>query len=268
MISDKRNGRNDLKNGYSRDEKGENMRHIIALSMLAISGSAFAHLEQEIFPKKPRFSCFSAEVVVPGEGVLESIHHKGTQWVAGPKGSSYQIMLRNKCGRRVMAVVSVDGVNVVSGDSASIEQTGYVLGPYDSYAISGWRKSMSEIAEFNFTSKDDSYAGKTGRPENVGVIGVAAFYENVPVMLNAPAPMAAEMSASKRTADLGTGHGPRRKDVVEETSFIKEQNPFFQWSIRYASKEKLMSMGIMPRPKNNNAPVPFPKDRRFVPDPN
>ena len=33
-------------------------------------------------------------------------------------------------GERALAVMSVDGVNVITGDTASPAQSGYVLGPY------------------------------------------------------------------------------------------------------------------------------------------
>jgi len=52
-----------------------------------------------------------------------------------------------------------------------------VLSPWESAEIAGWRKSDDEIAQFNFTALPDSYAARTGRPDNVGVIGVAVFTE-------------------------------------------------------------------------------------------
>ena len=76
-----------------------------------------------------------------------------------------------------LAVPSVDGVNVISGETASWEQNGYVFSAYERYQITGWRKSNSEIAAFEFSSAGNSYAGRTGRPANVGVIGVALFRE-------------------------------------------------------------------------------------------
>ena len=44
-------------------------------------------------------------------------------------------------------------------------------------SIEGWRKSLSRTAAFYFTDLGDSYAARTGRPQNVGVIGVAVFEE-------------------------------------------------------------------------------------------
>src|SRR3954451_13478599 len=76
-----------------------------------------------------------------------------------------------------MTVLSVDGVNAITGESADTYQSGYVLEGYQSTEVDGWRKNMQEVAQFNFTALSDSYAAKTGRPNNVGVIGVAVFRE-------------------------------------------------------------------------------------------
>ena len=56
-------------------------------------------------------------------------------------------------------------------------QDGYVLDPWGFTSIAGWRKSLDRVAAFYFTSLPDSYAARTGRPDNVGVIGLALFRE-------------------------------------------------------------------------------------------
>lgn len=101
----------------------------------------------------------------------------GRTYVAGRPASRYAIRLANQSGGRVMVVLSVDGVNVITGETASVGQTGYVLDPWQSYDIAGWRKSDTAIASFVFAALGDSYAARTGRPGNVGVIGMAAFLE-------------------------------------------------------------------------------------------
>ncbi len=111
---------------------------------------------------------------------LPLYYSKGEYWVAGAPGARYAIAVRNKLGERVMAVTSVDGINVVSGATAAWGQTGYVLGAYYDYQITGWRKNNSEVAAFEFSTASDSYAGRTGRPNHVGVIGVAVFRERLP----------------------------------------------------------------------------------------
>ena len=104
-------------------------------------------------------------------------YHNGEYWVAGKPGALYAIRYQNRDERRLLAVTSVDGVNILTGETAAHDQRGYVLEPYQVYEVAGWRKSNSEIAAFTFTSIPKSYAARTGRPANVGVIGLALFQE-------------------------------------------------------------------------------------------
>jgi hypothetical protein len=104
----------------------------------------------------------------------------GKRYVPGEPGHRYALRLSNHTGQRVMVVLSVDGVNAVTGETAGANQNGYVLDPWQTTEIAGWRKSYSDIAQFVFTAIDDSYASRTGRPDNVGVIGMAVFRERQP----------------------------------------------------------------------------------------
>ena len=105
--------------------------------------------------------------------------------------------LTNTSSERVLVVLSVDGVNAVTGETAHPSQAGYVLAPWQSTEIAGWRKSMEDVAQFVFTDLPDSYAARTGRPDNVGVIGVAVFREARPIRYDYPAgpPIARESGA-------------------------------------------------------------------------
>ena len=118
---------------------------------------------------------------------LPVYHDRGEYWVAGRPGARYAISVRNRLGERLMAVTSVDGVNVLSGETAGWDQSGYVFAPHAQYQITGWRKSHDEVAAFEFADARASYAARTGRPDHVGVIGVALFREKPPETL-APAP--------------------------------------------------------------------------------
>jgi hypothetical protein len=128
--------------------------------------------------------------------VLPSWRSRGASWIAGRPGDRYAVRLTNRSGGRVLVVLSVDGVNAVSGETAAPGQTGYVLGPWATAEITGWRKSYAEAAAFYFTALPDSYAARTDRPDNVGVIGVAAFRERVPPAV--PRPFDAPPVASHR----------------------------------------------------------------------
>ena len=110
----------------------------------------------------------------------------GRPVVAGRPGARYAVRLTNRTDERILAVVSIDGVNIVTGETAASGQTGYVLAPRQRTSLTGWRKSNSEVAAFEFTALSDSYAARTGRPDDVGVIGVALFRERVPAWREAP----------------------------------------------------------------------------------
>ena len=234
---------------------------------------------------------------------LAAHYHRGEYWVAGHPGARYAINVRSKQGMRLLAVTSVDGVNVITGETARSDQRGYVFDPYVGYDITGWRKSDAQIAAFEFTSVPRSYAARTGRPQNVGVIGVALFRERVP-MANVqpaydilaesapPAPQAksrgesasldsaaaaAGQSAERRSESvarapgLGTGHGRRETSVVTNVDFIREQaQPNEVIRIRYDSETNLLAMGIIRRSQPvRPQPQPFPGEPAlgYVPDP-
>ena len=120
-------------------------------------------------------------------GVALTPHlYRGEYWVAGKPGATYAIEIRNHLDQRLLAVTAVDGVNVISGATAAWGQTGYVFDPGQDYRITGWRKSDREVAAFTFTAAPNSYAARTGRPANVGVIGVALFRERQPQEVYVP----------------------------------------------------------------------------------
>lgn len=220
-------------------------------------------------------------------GAVLQVHaHRGQQHVAGRAGHRYAVQLRNLTGERVLVVLSVDGVNAVSGETAATAQTGYVLAPYQSTEIRGWRKSLHEVAEFTFADLPDSYAARTGRPDNVGVIGIAVFEEKAPRYqppapaiggrANAPASAAAPREAEQARADsserkaqsLGTGHGARRYDPAQHVAFERASTRPAQLSrLYYDSRENLIAAGIIRVPRYRHDPRPDPFPIGFVPDP-
>ena len=100
---------------------------------------------------------------------LSPIRHHGRDWIEGAPGHRYTVRLTNTSPARVLVVLSVDGVNAVTGQTAHPSQAGYVLEPWQSTEVNGWRKSLDDVAQFVFTDLPDSYAARTGRPDNVGV---------------------------------------------------------------------------------------------------
>ena len=230
--------------------------------------------------------------------------HGGKLFIAGEPGERYSVRVSNRTARRMLAVVSVDGVNVVSGETASPDQTGYVFARGQTYDIMGWRKSSDEVAAFYFTVLPDSYAARTGRPADVGVIGLAVFREWIPPRprpLPYPrsmegvgssaqdrmkaeradepeAPAEAPSASSGQRADslarsrqaerIGTGHGEREHSAVSFTDFRRASaHPDEIITLHYDRYENLLARGIIPGAPQLAQPRPFPGAVRFVPDP-
>jgi hypothetical protein len=153
---------------------------------------------------QPTLAAYLVDVSVVNRNTGERLtpyRHDGKLYVAGTPGDPYFMELRSK-RERVLTVVSVDGVNVLTGQTAALLQSGYVIDARQSYGISGWRKTMSDVAQFVFTALPDSYAARTGRPGNVGVIGVAVYRERYvppPAVLPAPRSPLVEPGARQKS---------------------------------------------------------------------
>jgi hypothetical protein len=243
----------------------------------------------------------AAEVEVYDLSATRSLpiyHHDGRMYVIGEPQHRYELRLRNRWGQRILAVTSVDGVNVVSGETAAEHQSGYVIDPWGTAVIDGWRKSLDDVATFYFTALEDSYAARTERPHHVGVIGVAFFRERTrePACCLQPrdqlskqgdrsisAPTASADEAAARRSDraypnemesrrahspLGTGHGYRNYSPAQSVEFERASaQPDETIVIYYDSYRNLLSKGIVPRERHHAHEPPNPFPHGFVADP-
>lgn len=239
------------------------------------------------------------EIVDREEGrILPQYPHHGETWLPAEPGHGYAVRLRNLGAQRVLVVLSVDGVNAISGQTADTRQAGYVLGPWQVLEVDGWRKSMDAVARFVFVDPARSYAARTGRPDNVGVIGIAVFGERPPPagiarLLDTPPATAkserqAQPAASARSAEagsdaaagayapyppapgLGTGHGRIESSPAHATAFDRQSRPIQVTQVRYDTWRGLLAHGVpvtppQPRRRWGDAPQAFPQG--FVPDP-
>ena len=108
---------------------------------------------------------------------LPTFSTAGRSYVMGNDGARYSIRIENQTGARFEAVATVDGLDVIDGQPGSFEKRGYLVAPWSSVEIDGFRRSEDEVAAFRFGRVRDSYAAKRGNDRNVGVIGVAVFQE-------------------------------------------------------------------------------------------
>lgn len=237
---------------------------------------------------------------------LPTHQFEGRTYVVGKPGNEYALSLRNQGGERVLVVGSVDGVNIVTGETASSQQSGYVLSPGQAAEITGWRKSLANTAAFYFTEHANSYAARTGRPGDVGVIGVAVFRERrvLPPIRpyqpwsegsHGPAPYGSAAPQQERAAaaenappapsgelarraekSLGTGHGRIESSQTRYTDFQRASaTPDQVLTLYYDTYSNLLAMGVpVWRAEGNRyawqpQPRPFPRDPTlgFVPDP-
>ena len=147
----------------------------ILVTLGLATGSALANSYESAYVKG---RLVQVDVYDRANGTALPVYAKdGRNYIVGTPGHEYGVRIRNCTHARVLVVTSVDGVNVISGDTAAPSQSGYVLEPWGHVVITGWRKSMDRTAAFYFTDLGDSYAARTGRPQNVGVVGVAVFQE-------------------------------------------------------------------------------------------
>jgi hypothetical protein len=225
------------------------------------------------------------EVVTDGGEGLPVFAHEGRQFLLGSAGDRYTIRLVNPTPTRIEAVVSVDGLDVLDGKTASLSKRGYVVPAFGTATIDGWRTSMDSVASFRFSSVRDSYAARTGGDRNVGVIGVACFRERPPAPVHwraavppsaagaAPAP-SPEASRRSSTADgparpgLGTQFGEAHDSRVEETSFVRaDATPVTSAELRYDDRDGLVERGIpVPSRDPHLAEIELRDDARAFPD--
>ncbi len=100
----------------------------------------------------------------------------GRRLVGGSKGGRYSIVVKNRCKSALEIVASVDGLDVMDGQTAGFSKRGYIVYPGETLEIDGFRKSESKVAAFEFSGVSDSYANlRHGDTRNVGVIGLAVF---------------------------------------------------------------------------------------------
>ena len=203
---------------------------------------------------------------------LQVYRHEGRAYVVGKPGHEYQIRVANRLGEDLLAVVSVDGVNVITGQTAHPSQSGYVISPRGVLEMNGWRKNLSQTAAFFFTALENSYAARTGRTDDVGVIGVALFRRKPQQPIAPIAPGAAASGPRAATerdeARLGTGHGRYETSYATHVTFERAtSSPAEVITLYYDSHANLVARGVIRDPVRiapTPAPRPFPG---FVPDP-
>jgi hypothetical protein len=117
------------------------------------------------------------KVIVGGRRRTE-YGHEGRTYIEAQEGEEYALRIRNTTNRKILVLPTVDGLSVLDGEEASANKAdGYILDRHMTYDIPGWRVDNQQVAKFVFGSIPESYAEKSGKGGNQGVIGLACWRE-------------------------------------------------------------------------------------------
>lgn len=245
-----------------------------------------------------------AQILVKNKAI-DQYYHDGKNYVEGRKGSEYVIQLTNDCSQRKKVVVSVDGLNVISGDTDWSH--GYIIDGYSTIEIPGWLKNENQVAKFVFSSTSKSYNqhNSAGDQNNIGVIGIAVYdekitirdipkrpvnnyvfdvvypvwksgyssprvYSNV-IRSNSTPSLTGSSSYFTATADIesvGTGWGNNKEFKTTTTSFNSNKAISQLIEIFYNSRKNLEAIGVVFKNKQRPTPNAFPGlKNKYCPSP-
>ena len=143
---------------------------------------------------------FDINVLVNGSR-CKLYNHRGRTFVEAKEGSEYVVEIKNNSWEKILAVLSVDGLNVIDGLPAESTGSGYIIDKYCAQKFYGFQYSDEKVATFKFGAfgavKMDPVTGKPeidpdtgkeiplgyaaskqdGSEKNAGVIGVRIWDE-------------------------------------------------------------------------------------------
>ena len=186
------------------------------------------------------------EVVVHGRPVTEYAR-LGNMFVEGRIGSEFVLRVRNNSDRRSVVVVSVDGLSVMNGRTASRLDSGYVLDSNENLEIPGWRLNDQAVANFFFSALPGAYASQMDKPDNIGVIGAVMYHEKYQplIFLGSTGGATRGFGSMVRARGVGTGFGREIEHTVQRIRFEREDTPAGEITLRYDTAEGLRSRGIV-----------------------
>jgi hypothetical protein len=170
------------------------------------------------------------DIVVNGKPVKKHSHDDKT-FIEARSGTEYSVKISNNYWARQLAVITVDGVNVISGEPAgSGVGQGYIVSGYGTIDIKGFRKDTNSVGAFKFTKKGNSYCNEKGLGGNNGVIGVRIYAEKQKPILVAYRAEVPRGSYYKGTVDC-----------ISQKSFGDVSGTFADTSNTYTDNNVLLS---------------------------
>lgn len=216
----------------------------------------------------------SVDILVNGNSTAK-YYKDGKVYVEAKDGSEYEILIKNNGFNKVLAVSSVDGLNVLNGEPSAEVDSGYIIHGCNSYRIKGFRYSDERVGAFKFYKKENSYTSSKSAELTIscGVIGVKIYNENLNYTLTANSTNCSSwVSATYGTCvddvigtglnnvfrsstsvdsntkslsfDMGSTWGQSKESKVISADFDRE-SVFRPFDIYYASRASLIEMGVI-----------------------
>ena len=254
------------------------------LAGLTVAGTASGHSGR---PHETPGSLVGVAVEVGGRhaDLYPAPDGSGRFYLEAREGSPYLIRLSNRSGERLGVIVTVDGLNAISGKRDRGRGRMYVLDPWRQTTVRGWRSSLKEVRRFTFVDEEASYATRSGKANSrMGWIEVSVYRErrrkariwqrndadrragepaegsaraeSVPAAPTGAAdtaeaeahPQGKSHSGARKRSYPGTGWGARTHDPVVLVDFKPEHSPAERTTLRYEYRRALVALGVLPSP--------------------
>jgi len=154
----------------------------LALSAAPASASRYDDSGASRWDRSANGSLVDVQMLV--EGQAAPLYFAPGRWdrryFQALRGHNYALRVHNRTDRRVGVLIAVDGLNVVNGERSKLRRNEamYVLEPWETATIRGWRTSLEQVRQFVFVDEERSYAERTGQANgDMGWIRVLAFEE-------------------------------------------------------------------------------------------
>ena len=274
--------------------RGTGQQLTLAAALVALLAASPSHARTQYMPIQSVRSVAQGplEVSVRVAGstatLFQPVDRSDRWYLQARKGGNYEVRVRNTTGERIAFVIAVDGINAINGHRSHLgaDEPMYVLDPWQTTTVKGWRKDLGNVSKFVFVDEERSYAARTDQANgDLGWIRVAAFNEFRPVAWGQgmqlyrdggdtreraavpeakdAAPQRGEMSKkamgnesyeppAAAAPSPGTGWGGNQKDRVHEVDFTPERFACTQVILRYEYERGLVALGILPHRAPND----------------
>jgi hypothetical protein len=244
------------------------------LAALLLSSSALACVPADAHPSRATLVDVSIAVDGQRSPLYPARDGSGRLYLEARPGSDYTLTLQNRTAERLGVVVLVDGLNVISANREEPVSGNpgrmYVLDPWGSTAIQGWRSSLEDVHTFRFEDESASYAARMGKlNRKMGWVEIAVHRDQAPVRREEPklsqkrknendgsyderarpaAPSAEAQGGARDQSYPGTAWGDHRTDVAQLVEFDPVPHPAQVTTIRYEYGPALRALGVLPTP--------------------